>query len=219
MIRSALGAVAILSFLGLGADNINFDSFKPGTLPPDWTFTETHSTRRAKWEVRNDPSAPSRGNVLEQVSGSPGAFDFPLAVFDRTTCLDGDLSVKFRIDPNRSSRTAGLIWRYQDPDNYYLLHFSAEEKNVAVFRLQNGRSQPVRIIGAKEGAALPHEIQPASWYIVKVVFRGPKFRVFLGNRRLFDAEDKGLLLPGKTGLWTKGRTTASFDDFRIDKKN
>jgi hypothetical protein len=28
-----------------------------------------------------------------------------------------------------------------------------------------------------------------------------------------------MLMAGKTGVWTKGRTTASFDDFRIDKKN
>ncbi|MEP6716958.1 MAG: hypothetical protein ABJC09_15415 [Terriglobia bacterium] len=217
--RSTFGAVAILSFLGFGADNINFDSTKPGTTPRGWSFAETHSGSRAKWEVRNDPSAPSRGNVLDQKSGSPGPYDFPLAIFDGTTCVDGDLSVKLKIDANRSSRTAGLIWRYQDPGNYYLLHFSAEEKNVAIFRMVNGKAQPVQVAGAKPGVSVPHDVHPAQWYVVKVIFRGPMFRVFVGNRKLFEARDEGLTLPGKTGVWTKGRTTASFDDFRIDKKN
>jgi hypothetical protein len=43
--------------------------------------------------------------------------------------------------------------------------------------------------------------------------------VFLGNRRLFEAAGNSIAQAGKTGLWTKGSTVASFDDFRIDKKN
>jgi len=65
---------------------------------------------------------------------------------------------------------------------------------------------------------LPHDIRPGQWYIVKVVFKGPDIRVLFGNRRLFETRDDGLPLAGRTGLWTRGRTTASFDDFRIDKK-
>jgi hypothetical protein len=218
--RSAFGAFAVLSFLGFGADSVNFDSVTPGTPPPNWTFTETHSNHRARWEVRNDPSAPSRGNVLVQSSGSAGPFDFPMAIFDRDICSDGDLSVKFRIDPNRSSRTAGLVWRYQDPNNYYLLHFSVEARNIALFRMQNGKATPVPVAGVTPATFIvPHEIRPGQWYVAKVIFRGTKFRILFGNRRLFEAEDAGILAPGKTGVWTKGRTTASFDDFRIDKKN
>ncbi|MDP9171240.1 MAG: hypothetical protein M3N54_11535, partial [Acidobacteriota bacterium] len=100
------------------------------------------------------------------------------------------------------------------------LHFSAVEKNVALFRMQNGKAQAIPIAGAPPVTLVfPHEILPAQWYVVKIIFRGPKIRVFFGNRRLFEAEDAGLLVAGKTGVWTKGRTTASFDDFRIDKKN
>jgi hypothetical protein len=42
--------------------------------------------------------------------------------------------------------------------------------------------------------------------------------VLFDNRQLFDAVDASLSTPGKTGLWTRGGTEASFDDFRIDRK-
>ncbi len=214
-------AFALLAFWGFGADNVNFDGVPAGTPPPGWTFSETHSSRRARWEVRFDPSAPSRGNVLVQATGGPGPYDFPVAVYDKAISADGDLSVKFRIDQNRSSRTAGLVWRYQNADNYYLLHFSAQDQNIEMFRMQNGKAEAIPILGAASPntAVVQHELKPGVWYVAKVIFRGPHFRVFFGNRRLFEAEDATISAPGKTGVWTKGRTTASFDDFRIDKKN
>ena len=30
---------------------------------------------------------------------------------------------------------------------------------------------------------------------------------------------EGFRIPGKTGVWTRGQTQASFDDFRIDRKS
>jgi hypothetical protein len=43
-------------------------------------------------------------------------------------------------------------------------------------------------------------------------------KVLFGNRQLFEAVYDSLPTPGKTGIWTRGATEASFDDFRIDKK-
>jgi hypothetical protein len=213
-------AAGILGFLGFGADNVNFDSVLPGTAPPNWTFV-SRSSNPVRWEVRHDPGAPSRGNVLEKVT--PGAVDGdnPVAVFDKDICSDGELSVKFRIDGGNRSRThiAGIVWRYQDPNNYYLLHFSADQKNIILFSVHDGRYQPVPLVGAKPGSVgVSHDILVNQWYVVKVIFRGPQIHVLFGNRRLFDAVDSRVTGPGRTGLWTRGRTTASFDDFRVDKR-
>jgi hypothetical protein len=218
--QSGLAAAALLGLLGFGADNVNFDTLKPGAAPPNWSFTSTRGGEQARWEIRHDPTAPSRGNVLEQVSGTPGQYDFPVAIFDKVVCKDGDLSVKFKIDGGSGVRTAGIVWRYQDRNNYYLLHFSADQKNIVLYRVRDGRPQAIPVIGAKPGTVgVPHDIRTGQWYVAKVVFRGARVRVLFGNRRLFDVDDSAMLMAGKTGVWTKGRTTASFDDFRIDKKN
>jgi hypothetical protein len=224
--RTVVSVVALLGLLSQGSDSINFDAVKPGVAPPNWTFVSAIGAPRARWEVRYDPSAPSRGNVLEPISGNSRESESPVAIFDKVVCLDGDLSVKFKIEGHGKGRSAGIVWRYQDPANYYLLHFSADEKNIALFRVKDGHSAPVPV--TVEGSVVPeptgrsgvyHDIQLGQWYVVKVAFRGPKMRVFFGNRRLFDAEDPTFNGAGKTGVWTHGKTTAAFDDFRIEKKS
>lgn len=216
--RTLLAAASILSFWGFGAENVNFDSVPPGAPPPHWTFV-ARPANQIRWEVRHDPHAPSRGNVLEKVSPGTTEADNSLAVFDKEICKDGEVSVKFRIDGGSRSRTAGIVWRYQDPDNYYLLNFSADQKIIVMFRVRNGHFQPVPASGSKPGSfGVPHDIRAGEWYVVKIIFRGPEFRVLFGNRRLFEAQDSAISGPGRAGLWTRGKTVASFDDFRIDKK-
>jgi hypothetical protein len=223
--RLAAGAFALLSFLGAGNESVNFDAIKPGVAPPNWTFVSALGSPSPRWEVRYDPSAPSRGNVLEKVGNSAPESESPVAVFDKVICRDGDLSVKFKIDKGGRGRGAGVVWRYQDASNYYLLRFSADEKNIALFRVRNGK--PEALLLSPEGGRsstpaktlLSHDIQLGQWYAAKVVFRNEKIRVLLGNRKLFDAVDSTMESAGKAGVWTRGRTTASFDDFKIEKKS
>jgi hypothetical protein len=205
--------LSVLGFFGgLGSNNIDFDGAKPGALPPYWTATETHPGEPPRWVIMNDRTAPSHRNVFAQLSSAPGEDAFPLAIFDRVICRDGDLSVKFKIDPRPGRiQTAGIVFRYQDPNDYYLLHFSVNEKNIALIHIQNGKAHPIQMMG--------HDLHAGQWYIAKVTYRGPNIRVEFGNRRLFDAMDESISVPGKTGLWTRAGTIAYFDDFRIDRKD
>jgi hypothetical protein len=172
------------------------------------------------WMIRSDPNAPSRPNVLSQVSHAGQRFEFEIAVFDKVICRDGDLSAKIRIRSGPGPKTAGLVWRYQDPNNYSMLHLSADQRNVVLFRVRNGKAEDLPVRGSNPSSfGVNHDIRSGVWYLVKVVFSGPRVRVMLGNRLLYDAVDTAPPLEGKTGIWTKGSTVASFDDFRLEKKN
>ncbi|MDP9054023.1 MAG: hypothetical protein M3N93_06925 [Acidobacteriota bacterium] len=220
MVLSAAAAFITFSLFGLGGDTVNFDNLKPLSFPPFWTATASRAPETSRWEVLRDATAPSRPNVLVKEAGRANDSEFSMAVFDKANCRDGDLSVKFRIEagPHRV-KTAGLVWRYQDQKNYYLLHFSVEEKNIVLFRVENGQAHAIPITGAKSGAfGVPHDLHIREWYVAKVIFRGRNIKVLFGNRQLFEAVDDSLPNAGKTGLWTRGATQASFDDFRIDKK-
>jgi hypothetical protein len=223
--RTLSGVVAFLGILGLGSDSsVNFDAVKPGVAPPNWSFVTAHGVPHGAWEVRYDPSAPSRGNVLEKV---PSGSESPVAIFDKVICTDGELSVKFKIEGQGRGRSAGIIWRYQDSGNYDLLDFSADEKRIGLYRVRDGKTEAVPVLPDRRSSPfivpgspeIYHDIRPGQWYIARVIFRGPKIRVFVGNRRLFDAENATGGIAGKAGVWTQGRTTASFDDFRIEKKS
>ena len=206
--------VAVAGLMSAAPGNVNFDSSKPGAAPPNWTIGPgSHGT--LPWLVRSDSSAPSRGNVLES---SARGDDSPVAVFDPVICKDGDLSVKFRIDPKASGGTAGIVWRYADARNYYVLDFNPGQKTITLYRVRDGVRQPV----PEKGLGLlrsRHDIPTGQWHAAKVSFRGNNIKVFFGNRRLFEASDSGLAGAGKAGVVTSGATIAAFDDFRIDKKS
>lgn len=215
MIRGITVAFIAWNILGAGGEAVNFDRDKPGSLPPYWT-----SDASRRWEVRADPGAPSRPNLLTHRAGNAADAEFAQAVFDKVICLDGDLSVKFRISPDGpGAKTVGLLWRYQDPRNYYVLRFSVDNKNIALFRVLNGQMRPVPPEGAKDGGpGVRHELRTGQWYVARVIFRGSHFSVHFGNRKLFDATDTGLAAPGRTGVRTPDGTSASFDDFHIERK-
>ena len=218
MIPAFVTGLISLSLFSNGA--VNFDKLKPGTVPPGWSLTSTGSPDSARWEIVLDKTAPSRGNVFAEISGVSRDAESPLAVYDKTVCRDGDLSVKFKIIPNaRRVKEVGIVWRYQDPQNYYLLQFSVEQRSIALYRVQNGQMHPVPVVRGRPGdVGVSHDLRTGKWYETKVVFRGDRFKVLFDNRELFYAVDDSLQVPGKTGLWTRGGTVASFDDYRIDRK-
>ena len=42
----------------------------------------------------------------------------------------------------RVDRAAGLVWRYQDEDNYYLVRANALEDNVVLYKVERGPVAP-----------------------------------------------------------------------------
>ena len=213
--HSGLLITLSLTLVSFSAENANYDAARQGQLPPGWSAPANH-----KWEVRSDKTAPSHPNVLQGAAGLAGESVPPLALFDKVVCRDGDLSVKFRIDGSQHGNAAGIVWRYQDPKNYYLLSLSADDKNIVLQKILNGVPEVVATSGGKPASVgVAEDIRSGQWHVVKVAFRGPKVQVFFGNRSLFTADDSGILTSGRTGLWAKGAGGAAFDDFRIDKKS
>src|SRR5208282_4419161 len=105
--------------------------------------------------------------VLEARSGAPGESEPPLALFDKVVCRDGDLSVKFRIDGRQRGNAAGIVWRYQDPNNYYLLSVSADDKNIVLRKVRNGVTEVISPAGGKPGAlGIAEDIRPDQWHVV-----------------------------------------------------
>ena len=88
---------------------------------------------------------------------------------------------------------------------------AALEKNVAVFKVQNGRRIPI-LPGVK------HDLPPNAWTILKVSVRGNRFQVYLDHRRILQGTDNTFIGSGGVGLWTAGDSVAYFDDFRVFPK-
>ena len=137
--RSVLMAFALCSSFVCFAEIVAFDSAKAGMAPTGWTVAMTHTGGAPKWEILRDDSAPSKPNVLAQTSMDSTGGRFPLAIYDRATVRDGIVSVKFKAVSGRVDQGAGLVWRYRDANNYYIVRANALENNVVLYKgVQNG---------------------------------------------------------------------------------
>ena len=120
------------------AETVTFDTTPAGTLPAGWAVAMTHKGSAPKWEVVIDDSAPSRPNVFAQVSKDATSGRFPLAIYEKTNRKDGTLSVKFKAISGGTDQAAGLVWRYKDPENYYIVRANALEDNVVLYKVEKG---------------------------------------------------------------------------------
>lgn len=218
VVSRILGAVLLLHSLAL-ARVIRFDAEKPGKLPRGWSVAMTHDGGAPRWEIVRDESAPSPPHVLAQLSQDRTAGRFPLAICDRIAILDGSISVAFKTVDGLVDQAAGIVWRYQNPNNYYIVRANALEHNVVLYKVENGvrlsiapKGLPSRSYGVK------HDIPRGRWNTLRIEFQGGLVAVFLNNERLFEAEDQTFMKSGKTGLWTKADSVTYFDEFTVTGK-
>jgi Domain of Unknown Function (DUF1080) len=195
---------------------IRFDREILGTVPAGWTIATTHPGAPARWESMRDESAPSPPTVFAQLSQDKAAGRFPLAIWNGVSIRDGEISVAFKAVDGSIDRAAGILWRYQDPGNYYIVRANALENNVVLYKVEKGirtsiapRGLPSRSYGVK------HQIPSGRWNRLTVDFHEAVFTVFLNQERLFEAQDTTFDKPGKVGLWTKADSVTYFDDFTI----
>ena len=190
---------------------ITFDNDQLGQTPPQWTVAMTNHGRAPHWEIVKDLSAATQPYVLAQTSADPVRDRFPLAIFDGANFRDGDVSVRIKPVSGREVQAGGVVWRYRDPNNYYLARANALEKNVQVFKVENGQRVPLM-------AGVRHEIPTNAWSILKVAARGNRFQVYMDHRRILQGWDNTFLTGGKVGLWTVADSVTYFDEFRFTPK-
>ena len=197
----------------------DFDKSQTGVAPSGWTFPNTRRGEPGRWIVHPDTTAPSKPNVLAQLTAFKTPNNFAVALNDRGDCLDGDLSVNLKMVSGQVTQTAGLIWRYQGPRNFYAISIDAMGDKLTVERTLDGKSSIVtQTSGSGTTSSVSHRIDPQEWNLIKIVYRDQRATIFFNHRKLLEVDDSAILKSGKAGIWTKGDTIAYFDDFRIDKK-
>lgn len=84
--------------------------------------------------------------MLAQEDSDRTDFRFPVAVADAPKF--GDVSVAVRCEPvgGHVDRACGIVWRYQDENNYYLTRANALEDNVCWYYVQNCRRIQVKCV-------------------------------------------------------------------------
>jgi len=166
-----------------------------------------------KWVVQADGT----NKVLAQTDPDSTRSRFPVAVLSAVTAADVDLSVRFKPISGRVDQAAGLVWRYQDQDNYYIVRANALEGNVVLYKVENGKRTDLKPVDAGLLAyGKKISVPGQTWGTLRVVARGSRFAVHLNGSHLFDVEDTTFPGAGKVALWTKADSVTAFDDLRVE---
>ena len=206
---------AVTSLLGITAfaETVDFDKATTSQAPAGWTATKT-GKGEPKWTVEKDDTAPSKPNVLKQ----SGEATYPLCIKSDTALKDGFVEVKFKSVSGDTDQAAGVTWRCQDADNYYVCRANALEDNVVLYKTEKGKRSSLPIVGRKGGYGVDEPVAKAQWHTLRVEFAGKRFNVLFNGRKLFEVEDETFKDAGKAGVWTKADSVMLFDDFSYGAK-
>ncbi len=204
----ALGCLAHARDAGAAeAITLDFDASVVGTLPTGFSSAVTGGGGPASWVVVEDFTAPSGGKVLAQTSTDKTSVRFPLCVYDGFTASDVTVSVSFKPVSGTVDQAAGLVARYRDKDNYYVVRANALENNVRLYKVERGNR--------KQFAGANVKVPSGEWQTLALEVKGTHFRVLFNDALLFEADDATFKNAGKVGLWTKADSVTYFDDLRV----
>ena len=208
----SLTAVDVAANAATSAElTLDFDRMEAGIAPVGFTQARTGRGGSGAWEVKEDDTAPSGKKVLAQTSSDPTNYRFPLCIHDAFEAGDVDLSVFFKPLSGRVDQAAGLVWRYQDPDNYYVVRANALEENVVLYKVENGKRSDLKPQGSWFAYGKDAPVPLGAWSSLRVLARSSTFSVWLNGDHLFDVEDDTFANAGKVGLWTKADSVTLFD--------
>ena len=185
------------------------ETFDAGAALPKGWQTGVTGKGTAQWAVVADSSAPSSPHALKQ----SGEATFCWAAKTDEKIKDGFVSVSSKPVSGKEDQAAGLVWRFQDANNYYVVRSNALEGNVVLYKTVGGKRSSLQVKGRTFGYGVDAKVPASAWSKLRVDFRGNLFTVSLDGKKLFEVEDDTFPQAGAVGVWTKADSVTLFDDF------
>jgi hypothetical protein len=206
ILLAILGVLAACS----GTPVVSYSSPGPGAQSASWTFDQDapgslpagSEMFAGQWAVRAEPDAPSKPNALCQT----GTAQFPAIALSSAVYGDVVVTARFKPISGREDQAAGIIFRVQDANNYYILRANALEGNVNLYKYASGQRA-----GIKDGSAT---VASGKWQELRVEATGDRLRGFLDGKLVVEATD-ATYKAGRVGLWTKADSVTCFDDVAV----
>jgi hypothetical protein len=193
------------------AMTLKFDKGDVGKVPAGWKADKTGKGEGSIWKVVADETTPSKtGYALAQTAESPSVL-FNLCVADDTNYKDVEVSVSFKAMRGKRDQGGGIVWRYQDHNNYLLARMNPLEDNYRFYKVVAGtRTQ----LATKEDLKVP----AGEWHVLKIKQKDDAVECYLDGKKELEAKCDAIEKAGKVGLWTKADAQTYFDNLTISGK-
>ncbi len=211
----------MLALTASGAErDFNFGEYSADQTPSNFLSTVSGRGKPGDWKIVLDqaPSAmPARDTnapamtqhaVVAQLARYAVDEHFPLFVFKDDTYNDFTFTTRFKIVGGALAEMAGIVFRYQDEKNYYVLMASVLDKHFWFFKVVNGvRSE--KLIGPQI------EISKDEWHEMSVQCEGNHINCSLDGKQVIPMMTDSSFSTGKIGFWTKSDSVGYFTDAKV----
>ncbi len=159
-----------------------------------------------EWEVRLERLLLD-GKALVETSRQADPNRYPLCIADLPVAKNAEVELSFVIHAGVAARAAGLVLRFADPQDYYVVEADALAGQVRLSRVVNGERREI--------AARATALAVAQAQTLKVKAVETSFSVFLNGKFLFETHDSGIASPGRFGIWSRADSATGFGDLFI----
>jgi hypothetical protein len=160
----------------------------------------------AVWEVRVERLLLD-GKALVETSREAVPNRFPLCIADRPVAKNAEVELSFVVHDGRIARAAGIVLRFADPLDFYVVEADALAGSVRLLRIVNGERR--QIAGRAMGLGTGEK------QTLRIKAMDTSFSVSLDGKLLFETHDDGIATPGRFGIWSRADSLTSFGDLFI----
>src|SRR5216683_7926414 len=162
--------------------------------------------RPPDWQAVADPDGPD-GWALAEMAGDPNDLRFPLCISEQAVTRDVDATLRFKPLYGTRARVAGLLFRAQSANDYYVVRANALDNSVRFYRVDKGKR---RQIAGKEAP-----VESDKWHSLRVIASNESFEVSLDGKTLFSATDRSLSQPGAMGVWSQADSVTHYGSLLV----
>jgi len=198
---------------------INFGDFPTNQTPPGFHGALAGGGKPGDWKIITSdvPSAFApltsqtpvfnRRSVLAQLSQDPTDERFPMLIYDKETFKDFKLTTQFKIVSGGLEQMAGVVFRFQNESNFYVVRASALGNNLRFYKVVDG------LRGNLIGPEL--NISNGVWHTLTVQCQGNQIACWLDDHLAMPPLNDSTFPAGKIGFWTKSDAVSYFGNTTI----
>jgi hypothetical protein len=124
---------------------------------------------------------------------------------------DLQLEAKVKSISGNEDQGGGLVWRYLDKDNYYIIRANPLENNIRLYKVVEGKR--------KQMESKDINMRNGEWFTIKVVANNNKINCYYNGEEVFTSTDDTFPGAGAVGFWSKADAVSLFDDLTIKVNN
>ena len=195
----------------------DFNEFSPGSAPTNFhAALAGGSGSPGTWKVLLDDVPPllapltdrapavTKRTVLAQTSEDPANERFPLFIYDGESFKNFKFTTRFKLVSGTAEQMAGLVFRFQNASNFYVLRASGLGHNIRFYKVVDGvRSDPL-------GPSL--DITNNLWHTLAVQCQGNEITCWFDDRLVMPPLQDNTFATGQVGFWTKSDAVSYFCD-------